>query len=439
MMDGRLMTFNRPGRSRGAQRIFKRLLMVLALSAAGSSAFAAEAYHLGPQDILRIRVYEWRPSTASTFEWVPLTGEFTISSAGNLSLPIVGSVAASGRTLEELADDISVRLQSEVGLQKRPNASVEVASYRPVFVAGLVTTPGKYSFSPGLTVIQALSMAGGVGPADTSLVGLQRDALVGRGDIKSLEEERLGLLARRARVDALLRQASAIDFPAELKSRATEPSVKRVLDEETSLFEARQRAMIVEIEALDRAKKLALNQIEALNAKAVSLTRQLELATNDLASVNKLVSQGLTVSARQLGASQNVAEMESRSLDVSLALFRTQQDLARVDQDISSVHNRYQVSALTESAELRDRIASNAQKIETTRSVLKNMEVRAPAAMASLAETGEGYNYHFSVNRVIDGSLSNLIVNENDPLLPGDVLRVARRETQAESRMVNSN
>jgi polysaccharide biosynthesis/export protein ExoF len=439
MTERRLKTSNRARQSPPGQRLFKCLLMAVAMGAAGSVAHAQEPYQLGPQDTLRIRVYEWRPSTASTFEWAPLTGEFTISSSGNLSLPIVGSVPASGKTLEELADEISVRLQSEVGLQKRPNASVEVSAYRPVFVAGLVTNPGKYTFSPGLTVIQALSMAGGVGPTDTSIVGLQKDALVSRGDIKSLEEEQLGLLGKQARVDALLQHAPAVTFPAELTSRVSEPGVSRILEEEGSLFAARQRAISVEIESLDRAKELALNQIEALNSKAASLAKQLELATNDLASVNKLVSQGLTVSARQLGASQNVAELESRSLDVSLALFRTQQDLAKVDQDRSSIRNRYDISALTESAELRDRIASNLQKIATARSLLRNLEIRAPAAMASLAEAGGAYVYHFSVSRVIDGSLNNLLVNENDPLFPGDVLRVARHETTAARGLLTSN
>lgn len=410
--------------------VFFALVVALGAMAPTSLAHAFENYRIGPQDTLKIRVFEWRPSTATTYEWVPLTGEFVISSAGNLSLPIIGTVPAAGKTLEELSDAISERLQSQVGLQKRPNASVEISSYRPFFVAGLVTSPGKYTFSPGLTVIQALSMAGGIGPVDPNFIGLQRDALSSRGDLRALEAERAGLVARRARIDAILSGASAVTFPEELTERANEPQIARMIQEEQSLFEASERSLNAEIEALNRAKMLAMNQIEALKAKASSLSQQIELAANDLNSVNKLVAQGLTVSARQLGASQNVAELESRNLDVSLAIFRTQQDLAKVDQDIAAARNRYRVNALTESAELRERFASNGEKMQTVRDLLKNLDIRAPSAMAALAEEGETYTFEMTVNRVVDGSMHNLIVGENDPLMPGDVLRVERgRET----------
>jgi len=400
---------------------------------------AAQDYLLGPQDVLRIRVFEWRPSTGAPFEWVPLTGEFVISAAGNLSLPIIGTVPAAGKTLEQVSESIGERLQNQVGLQKRPNASVEIASYRPFFVTGLVATPGKYNFSPGLTVVQAVSMAGGIGPVDSNLITLQRDALSGRGEIRALEAERLELVARQARIDAILNNDPEIKFPTELTSRKAEPGVARMLTEEEALFETRLRSMETEIGSLNQAKVLAANQISALKEKAVSLAKQIDLANKDLGSVNKLVQQGLTVSARQLGANQNLADLESRNLDVSLAILKTQQDLAKVDQDIGDVRNRYRINALTEAAELRDRFASNAKKTETASDLLRNLEVRAPAAVAALEEDKDTYSFTTSINRVVDGSNESLIVSDNDPVLPGDVIRVERRQRGAQSSVADSN
>ncbi|MBB3318310.1 MULTISPECIES: polysaccharide biosynthesis/export family protein [unclassified Rhizobium] len=400
---------------------------------------AAQDYLLGPQDVLRIRVFEWRPSTGAPFEWVPLTGEFVISAAGNLSLPIIGTVPAAGKTLEQVSESIGERLQNQVGLQKRPNASVEIASYRPFFVTGLVATPGKYSFSPGLTVVQAVSMAGGIGPVDSNLITLQRDALSGRGEIRALEAERLELVARQARIDAILNNDPEIKFPAELTSRKAEPGVARMLTEEQALFETRLRSMETEIGSLNQAKVLAANQISALKEKAVSLAKQIDMANKDLGSVNKLVQQGLTVSARQLGANQNLADLESRNLDVSLAILKTQQDLAKVDQDIGDVRNRYRINALTEAAELRDRFASNAKKTETASDLLRNLEVRAPAAVAALEEDKDTYSFTTSINRVVDGSNESLIVSDNDPVLPGDVIRVERRQRGAQASVADSN
>ncbi|WP_420832236.1 polysaccharide biosynthesis/export family protein [Rhizobium cauense] len=404
------------------------------------AAHAGEEYVPGPQDTLKVRVYEWRPSTGTAFEWAPLTGDFVVSSAGNLSLPIIGNVPVAGKTLEQISETIGQRLQSEVGLQKRPSASVEISSYRPLFVTGLVASPGKYNYSPGLTVIQALSMAGGIGSTDASMISLQRDALSSRGQVRELEAERLGLVARQARVEAVLNGASSVVFPQELTSRGNEPRFSKMMAEEQSLFETRERSMMTEIDALNRAKVLANNQIDALKEKAASLAKQIDLAANDLNSVKKLVSQGLTVSARQLGANQNVADLESRNLDVALAKLKTEQDLTKVDQDIADVRNRYRVNALTEAAELRDRFASNTEKTKTARDQLNNLQVRAPSAMASLAEGKDPYTFLMTVNRVIDGSMQTLVVTDNDPVMPGDMIRVEQREeTTGATTDVSSN
>jgi polysaccharide export outer membrane protein len=292
----------------------------------------------------------------------------------------------------------------------------------------MVTNPGKYSFSPGLTVVQALSMAGGIGPVDPNLIGLQRDALSSRGDLRGLEAERLELVARQARVDAILNNATEIRFPPDILEHSSEPRVSRMMQDEQALFETRESSMNTEIEALNQARVLATNQIEALKAKAASLVKQIELANKDLSSVNKLVTQGLTVSARQLGANQNVAELESRNLDVSLAILKTQQDVAKVDQDIGDVRNRYRINALTEAAELRDRFASNAEKTETAKDLLRNLQIRAPMAVTALEEDKETYSFSTTINRVVGGSVESVIVSDNDPVSPGDVIRVERRE-----------
>lgn len=398
----------------------------------------AQDYLVGPQDTLKIRVFEWRPSTGAPFEWVPLTGEFAVSAAGNLSLPIIGTVPAAGKTLEQISDTIGERLQSQVGLQKRPTASVEISSYRPFYVTGLVTSPGKYSFSPGLTVVQALSMAGGLGPVDPNIIGLQRDALSTRGDLRTFEAQRLELVARQARIDAILNNAAAVQFPAELTSKQGDPAISRMMQEESALFDTRMRSMQTEIDALKQSKVLASNQIKALNEKSASLAKQIDLAAKDLGSVNKLVSQGLTVSARQLGANQNVADLESRNLDVSLAILKTQQDLAKVDQDMEDVRNKYRISALTEAAELRDRFAVNAKKTETAKDLLKNLEVRAPAALATLEDDNDNYTFKVTISRLVDGKNQSFIVTDNDPVSPGDVIRVERRpEAQGKSAVNN--
>ncbi|WP_423228428.1 SLBB domain-containing protein [Rhizobium tumorigenes] len=312
-------------------------------------------------------------------------------------------------------------------MQKRPNASVEVAEYRPFYIAGLVSKPGKYSYAPGLTVIQALSMAGGTsGVLDGSAIGLERDALNARGDMRALEIERYSLSARQSRVDAIVEGKSKIEFPSTLLARIDQPLVARMMKEENDLFQTRQTAVSAEIEALNQGKVLATNQISALKAKATSLSKQIDLATKDMANVNKLLAAGLTVSARSLGASQNLSDLESRSLDVSLATLKAQQDVAKADQDISGAGNKYRLDALTEAAEVRDRLSANIEKSKTEQALLDNIATHSPMA-ASLDIGNDQYAFDTTIERVIKGRVQTIPASDNDAVSPGDLIRVERR------------
>jgi len=106
-------------------------------------------YVLGSGDKLRIVVYD-QPS---------LTNLYEVDASGDISMPLVGDVPADGSTVDELAQRIERRLAS--GYLREPNVTVEVAIYRPFFVLGEVTTPGQFSYVPGLTAEMAVAIAGG--------------------------------------------------------------------------------------------------------------------------------------------------------------------------------------------------------------------------------------------------------------------------------------
>ncbi|MEL7049883.1 MAG: polysaccharide biosynthesis/export family protein, partial [Pseudomonadota bacterium] len=68
-------------------------------------------YRLGPQDKIRVQVFEWRPARDEIFAWDALNAEYSIGVSGNLALPLVGQIPADGKTTGELAASISTLLQ----------------------------------------------------------------------------------------------------------------------------------------------------------------------------------------------------------------------------------------------------------------------------------------------------------------------------------------
>ena len=107
-------------------------------------------YHLGPGDHVRVIVYGDKE----------LSDVFAIGDDGVIALPLAGSVKASGLTANQLAQAIAGAL-SRKGMMQDPSVAVEVAAYRPIFILGEVARPGQYPYEPDMTVIAAVSLAGG--------------------------------------------------------------------------------------------------------------------------------------------------------------------------------------------------------------------------------------------------------------------------------------
>ena len=108
-----------------------------------------EPYHLDSGDKVRVTV----------FEQDGLTNSYAVDKSGYLSMPLVGTVPARGETTEELKAAISRKLQD--GFLRDPDISVEVEQYRPFFIMGEVATGGQYTYVPGMTVQNAIAIAGG--------------------------------------------------------------------------------------------------------------------------------------------------------------------------------------------------------------------------------------------------------------------------------------
>jgi polysaccharide export outer membrane protein len=89
-----------------------------------------------------------------------LSGDFTVDPAGNIALPLVGNVPASGITAKALAKRIEAVLKKDAYLNE-PRVAVEVQTFRPFYVLGEVRQPGEFAYMTGMTVLSAIAKAGG--------------------------------------------------------------------------------------------------------------------------------------------------------------------------------------------------------------------------------------------------------------------------------------
>lgn len=89
-----------------------------------------------------------------------LTGQFKVNDQGEIALPLIGGVVAAGLTTSELQNRIAQRLKDR-NVLLNPSVSVEIQGYRPVYVLGEVAKPAQYPYEPGMTVLTAVTLAGG--------------------------------------------------------------------------------------------------------------------------------------------------------------------------------------------------------------------------------------------------------------------------------------
>jgi polysaccharide export outer membrane protein len=110
------------------------------------------AYKLDAGDKLRVVVYGQEG----------LTNTYAIDAGGSITMPLIGSVPARGRTPAGLAAEITAKLRS--GYIRDPSVAVEIESYRPFFILGEVAAPGQYPYVPNMSVESAVAIAGGFSP-----------------------------------------------------------------------------------------------------------------------------------------------------------------------------------------------------------------------------------------------------------------------------------
>jgi len=110
-------------------------------------------YVIGPQDVLEIDVWK-EPELTRT---VPVRPD------GKISMPLLNDVQAAGLTPDQLASQITASLRKYV---TDPQVTVIVSQINSqrVYILGEVIRAGAYPLMPGMTVLEALSSAGGFTP-----------------------------------------------------------------------------------------------------------------------------------------------------------------------------------------------------------------------------------------------------------------------------------
>jgi polysaccharide export outer membrane protein len=141
-----------------------KLTLVAACAAFATALSGCASYQPAPRAFHEATIQPYRLDSGdrlrvTVFEQTGLTGTYSVDQAGYISFPLVGAIAARGRTAQELEGIVAGELRK--GFLRDPDVSIEIDQYRSFFILGEVGQPGQYAYVPGMTVQNAIAIAGG--------------------------------------------------------------------------------------------------------------------------------------------------------------------------------------------------------------------------------------------------------------------------------------
>lgn len=395
-------------------------------------------YRLGPQDQVRVKVFEWRPVRDEIFEWKALNDQYVVGASGNVSLPMIGEINASGLTTHELARSIGERMIAGIGLVEMPTISVEIIKFRPFYINGRVQAPGEYPYRPNLTVMQAFSIAGGLRRSEGGF-RIDREIIAGQGDVELLAQERSTLLARRARIEADLRDLPEIMFPIELQ-QASDPATKLLMEQEKSILAAFRQAFNSQIEPLEKLKLHLNNEVTSIEAQTKNHDEKAKLATSELADVETLIQRRLTTQPRRLAAKRNVFELDGSKLQLDIQLMRVRQEISKADFAISELRSKHTNDATTELRLTQEKLDAVNNKFEIARRLLLNSAETDDEVAGNTLKKGTRLETVFKIMRITgDGQAVELTASDSTAVQPGDTIKVEVRSIDAPTEVTQQD
>ena len=380
----------------------------------------AETYTIGSGDVLELRVLEWQPVENRVLEWESMRAELPVDTDGMISIPFLGQIEAQALSPAQLSALITAQLQGRFAVSASLDATIQVLSYRPVYIAGAVRTPGEYPFRPGLTAAQLIAQATRAAEAIDTRAILDR-----AGAIALLEIESTRLTIRRAMLLAAMDDRETMTLPA-----ASSDNIwpQQVVDGENGVLRLRQQRRAHEVAALDARTRLLQNEIEALNANAKALERIVVSSRRDYENVRSLAEGGLAIGARVAETERTLMLTESQLLDVSTAVLQARQDIASAMAEKDGLRDR---DWLEDTRELQ-RVEAELERVLTTLETQRTISAVDSGLLFSAGSLETG----------ADGEATITIIRQNRDktthlfglktiLAPGDVVQVKAPSAQS--------
>ena len=350
-----------------------------------------------------------------------------MQAGGEIALPLVGRVRAEGLTPAALEDELERRI-AEKQINSHPDVSIEVTRWRDVIVTGAVGAPGGVAWQPGLTAAAAAALAGGERPVLSGLLGESLSALQAIESEAALEGRLRSLAATEARLTAQIPFLAAPGFP---QASGPDPVIAfpaSVMGGSFADLRAAQSDILASSIVLERARHTSLlerrdavdSQIVALEGRVDALERQEALIAEEQQGLATLESSRLVPKPRLLEIKRDSADVAADRLEAIAELADARRERAEIGLSIDTFGQSLTRDLSAELADVRAERAEVESRMPASRQAATLAAEQAPGLDRVAGDA------RFTIVRTTSAGVEIQSGSENEPLLPGDQLRVGR-------------
>lgn len=346
------------------------------------------------------------------YQRMDLSGEYAVEQDGAISIPLLGRFVVEGKSLDDIRADLAVSFTTVIG--RSANTDIKISERSPIYVVGPVKNPGAYKYVPGMIVLHAMALAGGIDRGEGNLSGM----IDGAREMERLRTMTLQvkqLLARRARLEAERDGASTLPLPIQLVRLAGEGTARSFIAMESTILRAEQAKRQQQDREIALKIATARNEVEALKRKLEQVDVQKDLRIERLNDMQKLKERGLVTSSNVLTLRTELADLEAHRQDYLVGILQAEARLA--DAEEASPRQSSE-----ESASLAKEIATVDKDIAAAQEAMISARVLATI----LYKPNSGGETYEIVRQSKDGA-KMLQATETSSLMPGDVLKITPR------------
>lgn len=386
-------------------------------------------------DQLKITVYEnfaavnAGPSETplmSLIERSEITGNYVVQEDGSIFLPLIGGIVTAGTNMVELEKEIAGRFAKK--LSANVVVAVQLLDREPIYLTGDLPQSGAFRYSPGMTALHVMALAGGAwvhGADNWRQIDLARERERG-----AQAQNRLARLLARMNVLIAEKGGQDSDARSRLIELVGEPSAKRMIAEEQAVRNLEQAQLASQSAAaadiMDSLEKEREILTESLGDAAATLTDKVAR----LRFMEDLRTRGTTTDQNVNIVRDEYARAKSVWNDIRGMLARVERTLVETRHNDVRISSDYRIA--TERAFLATKQSITEE--ETTRTMMANILL----AMRNLSASEDRAGPELRVE-IIRRTTRGIVKMEGDllsPVRPGDILNLRLENSPSEESAI---